>query len=78
MEVIYSHCCGLDIQAKTVVACLNAQGQKQIRTFTTMTNGLLQLSDWLAAAGCTHVVIESTGFIGVRSSTFSRAALKYF
>lgn len=61
MEVIYSHCCGLDVHAKTVVACLNAQGQKQIRTFTTMTKGLLQLSDWLSAAGCTHVAIESTG-----------------
>jgi transposase len=61
MEVIYSHCCGLDVHAKTVVACLNIQGQKQIRTFTTMTDGLLQLSDWLTAAGCTHVAIESTG-----------------
>lgn len=61
MEVIYSHCCGLDVHAKTVVACLNTQGQKKVRTFTTMTNGLLQLSDWLAAAGCTHVAIESTG-----------------
>jgi transposase len=61
MEVIYPRCCGLDVHAKTVVACLCVQGQKQIRTFTTMTDGLLQLSDWLAAAGCTHVAIESTG-----------------
>lgn len=61
MEVIYACCCGLDVHAKTVVACLCIRGQKQIRTFTAMTNGLLQLSDWLAAAGCTHVAIESTG-----------------
>jgi transposase len=61
MEVIYSRCCGLDVHAKTVVACLCIQGEKQIRTFTTMTEGLLQLSDWLALAGCTHVAIESTG-----------------
>lgn len=61
MEVIYSRCCGLDVHAKTVVACLCIQGEKQIRTFTTMTAGLLQLSDWLALAGCTHVAIESTG-----------------
>jgi len=60
MEVIYSRCCGLDVHAKTVVACLCIQGEKQIQTFTTMTEGLLQLSDWLALAGCTHVAIEST------------------
>src|SRR5215475_3919588 len=61
MEVIYSRCCGLDVHTKTVVACLCIQGEKQIRTFTTMTEGLLQLSDWLALAACTHVAIESTG-----------------
>jgi transposase len=61
MEVIYPRCCGLDVHAKTVVACLCIQGEKQIRTFTTMTEGLLQLSDWLALAGCTHAAIESTG-----------------
>lgn len=61
MEVIYPRCCGFDVHAKTVVACLFIQGQKHVRTFTTMTDGLLQLSDWLAAAGCTQVAIESTG-----------------
>lgn len=61
MEVIYPRCCGLDVHAKTVVACLCLLGQKQVRTFSTMTADLLQLSDWLAAAGCTHVAIESTG-----------------
>jgi transposase len=61
MEVIYPWCCGLDVHAKTVVACLCTRGQKQVRTFTTMTDGLLQLSDWLTAAGCTQVAIESTG-----------------
>lgn len=29
--------------------------------FGTMTEDLLELSDWLAAAGCTHVAMESTG-----------------
>lgn len=61
MEVLYSRCCGLDVHAKTVVACRCLQGQKQVRTFTTMTAGLLQLSDWLTAAQCTHIAIESTG-----------------
>jgi transposase len=66
MDVIYARCCGLDIHKKTVVACLisSAPGQppqKEVRTFRTMTAELLLLADWLQAAGCTHVAMESTG-----------------
>ena len=61
MKILYPCCCGLDVHAKTVVACLIAHGQKQTKTFGTMTADLLALADWLAAAGCTHVAIESTG-----------------
>jgi transposase len=66
MDVLYARCCGLDIHKKTVVACLisGAQGpppQKEVRTFRTMTAELLLLADWLQAAGCTHVAMESTG-----------------
>ncbi|HEV8190279.1 MAG TPA: IS110 family transposase, partial [Ktedonobacterales bacterium] len=65
MRVLYKHCCGLDVHKKFVVACLlrtSAEGstEKEIRTFSTMTNELLTLCDWLGAAGCTHVVMEST------------------
>jgi transposase len=66
MEILYPHCCGLDVHKRTVVACLlvggpDGQAAKEIRTFGTMTNDLLVLSDWLAAAGCTHVAMEATG-----------------
>jgi hypothetical protein len=61
MEVVYECCCGLDVHAKTVVACLIKRGRKEIRTFSTMTAELLQLADWLTSAGCMHVAIESTG-----------------
>jgi transposase len=66
MDVIYPRCCGLDIHKKTVVACLmtSEAGQppaQTIRTFSTMTADLLALVDWLHAAGCTHVAMESTG-----------------
>jgi transposase len=49
-----------------VVACLlrpdGAEATvKDVRTFSTTTEALLELSDWLGAAGCTHVAIESTG-----------------
>ena len=58
MEVVYERCCGLDIHKRTVVACLVVPGPqgrpaKAIRTFGTMTEDLLRLADWLAAAGCT-------------------------
>ena len=64
MEVGYECCGGLDVQAKTVVACLVTKGRKEIRTFATMTEELLQLGDGLTSAGCTHVAIESTGVYG--------------
>ena len=61
MEVLYHCCCGIDIHAKTAVACLIKDGKKQTRTFSTMTDDLLRLLDWLSNEGCTHVAIESTG-----------------
>ncbi len=61
MEVLYTRCCGIDIHAKMLVVCLINHGKKEIRTFSTMTDDILRLSDWLVSAGCTHVVIESTG-----------------
>jgi transposase len=56
----------LDVHKRTIAACLIVPGmgsvpQKEIRTFGTMTEDLLELTDWLAAAGCTHVAMESTG-----------------
>src|SRR5262245_21335612 len=66
MEVLYRVCCELDVHKQTVAACLRVPGStgarhEDIRTFGTTTRELLQLADWLAAAGCTHVAMESTG-----------------
>jgi transposase len=67
MEVVYPRCCGLDVHRKSVTACLllteegRPRPRKEIRTFPTMPADLLALGDWLAAAGCTHVAMESTG-----------------
>jgi transposase len=66
MDVVHARCGGLDVHKKTVVACLltpgrRGQPQKAVRTFGTMTADLLELADWLGAAGCTHVAMESTG-----------------
>jgi len=66
MDVLYERCCGLDVHKRTVVACLVVPGPdgkpvKEVRSFGTMTDELMQLADWLLAAGCTHVALESTG-----------------
>lgn len=66
MDIVNERCCGLDIHKQTVVACLLISGEDgrpvaQMRTFGTMTEELLALGDWLAAADCTHVAMESTG-----------------
>lgn len=61
MEILFKVCCGLDVHAKTVVACLNLNGKKQTRTFSTMTGALLELTDWLLAHHCQMVAMESTG-----------------
>ncbi|HLE81010.1 MAG TPA: IS110 family transposase [Dehalococcoidia bacterium] len=66
MEVVYERCCGLDVHKKLVVGCLIIPGPggkpvKELRTFGTMTEDILSLSEWLAEAGCTVVAMESTG-----------------
>ena len=63
MQVVYERCCGLDVHKRKIVACLltldGGKLQKDIRTFSTTTNALLALLDWLTGAGCTHVAMES-------------------
>ena len=61
MEIVYACGCGLDVHAKTVVACLITPDQKERRTCSTMPDDVLRLSDWLVNAGGTHVAIASTG-----------------
>jgi len=61
MDVVYSHVCGLDVHKKNVVACVITPQAKEIRTFSTMTEDLLSLLDWIKQHGCTHVAMESTG-----------------
>ena len=65
MQVLYARCCGIDVAKKFVVACLLVTAEdgtvhKATRTFGTTTRDLLALGDWLSAAGCTHVAMEST------------------
>ncbi len=62
MEVLYERCAGLDVHKKSVVACvLTSSGEREIRSFGTMTGDLLTLVDWLKQWQVTHVAMESTG-----------------
>ena len=66
MEVVHTHCAGLDVHKKTVTACCmtpgsTGEGRSETRTFTTMTRDLLALSDWLGGNSVSHVGMESTG-----------------
>lgn len=61
MEIQHEDCAGLDVHKRSVVACVLAGREKQTRSFGTTTPELLQLRDWLAGFGVTHVAMESTG-----------------
>ena len=64
MDIVHTHCAGLDVHKKTVVTAIIVPDgknglQKETRTFGTMTCDLLALSDWLMGYGVTHVAMES-------------------
>ena len=62
MDEIIEKGCGLDVHKGTVVGCIMGTGiKKEIRTYTTLTNDLLRLREWLQKNGITHVAMESTG-----------------
>jgi transposase len=63
MEIVSPRCCGLDVHKKTVVACVTTPERKEVRTFFSMTNDLLQLKKWLGECGVTDVAMESTGVL---------------
>jgi transposase len=66
MDILYTHCAGLDVHKKTVMVCCIVPGkdgtpQYLRRSFSTMTHDLLLLADWLTSLGVTHVAMEATG-----------------
>jgi len=61
MEIVYHICCGIDVHARFLVACLLADGKEVTRRFSTMTCDLVKLREWLTDNGCEYVAIESTG-----------------
>jgi hypothetical protein len=84
MDVVYHRCAGLDVHQKNVVACRMTTDEtgnllKQIRRFSSMTDGLLELADWLREGEVKQVAMESTGvcspenrlLLGLQHRTYS-------
>jgi transposase len=64
MEVLFPRCAGLDVHKDSVVACVRCVStpeHREVRTFGTTTSELVELGDWLASHGVTHVAMEATG-----------------
>jgi transposase len=66
MHVVYPACAGLDVHKKTVVACVlrtaaDETVAKDVRTFSTTSQGLRLLRQWLGSLGVTQIAMESTG-----------------
>lgn len=79
MEVVLTHCAGLDVHKRTVVACCLISGpagalQRMTRPFSTHTPDLLTLADWLSSRGGTHVAMESPAEYGKPRYTLLEAS----
>jgi len=66
VEVVYERCAGLDVQKKSITACVlwalpKGKKRHEKRRFATFTQDLLAMADWLRKCGATHVAMESTG-----------------
>jgi transposase len=66
MEIVVERCAGLDVHKDLVVACVRLPGptgerETKIASFSTFTEDLLTLRDWLVQLGVTRVGMEATG-----------------
>lgn len=66
MDVILTHCAGLDVHQKNIVVSVLIGKEDEVpfsetRSFPTMTRNLFEMLRWLEEKGVTHVAMESTG-----------------
>lgn len=66
LKIVYPVCCGIDVHKTFVVACIASTTGKGVTTykrhrFSTFTQGLKELSQWLCEHACKDVCMESTG-----------------
>lgn len=66
IPAVVTHCAGIDIGKRVLAVCLmvgpaDAEPKVEVREFSAFTADLEAMKEWLLQAGCTHVVMESTG-----------------
>ena len=65
MDLLYTHCAGLDVHKTSVVVCVrvirDGRLHQEVRTFGTTVSALLALADWLESWGVRQVAMEATG-----------------
>lgn len=65
MEELLDRCCGIDVHQESLTACImKGSGKKmtkEIREFSTFTDGIQALGLWLKGHDILHIAIESTG-----------------
>ena len=60
MEIVHQHCCGLDVHKNSITACFITPEGKEVKTYSTMTDSLLELVDKICDTKCSGVAMEST------------------
>jgi transposase len=66
LKIVYPICCGIDVHKKFVIATVGTTNKSgvttyQTRQFSTFTENLNQLLEWLKSQSCVNVCMESTG-----------------
>ena len=66
IKIVHPICCGMDVHKKSISACIiypdeNGDEKHEIKVFSTFTDELERLKDWLMEYECPVVAMESTG-----------------
>jgi transposase len=66
LKIVYPICYGMDVHKTFIIATIAATNERgvtiyQTKRFSTFTKDLRALAEWLKAAGCVDVCMESTG-----------------
>src|SRR5437879_5260672 len=66
IAAVVERCAGIDVGKKFIAVCVmtgpaNGEARSEIRNFGTTVAELKQARTWIAEAGCTEVILESTG-----------------
>jgi transposase len=66
IQIVHPICCGLDVHKDKIAACLitvddTGAEQHELREFSTFTQDLQKMKEWLVENNCPVIAMESTG-----------------